>query len=58
MEEDSGGAVTGDTAAGGACGAVVDVAAGTASASFCDTFPTAAFGEDWEEWEDGGAVRC
>ena len=44
--EDSGGAVTRDTVAGKACGTAVGVAVETPSASFCDTFSTAAFGED------------
>ena len=43
--EDSGGAVTRDTVAGKACGTAVGVAVETPSASFCDTFPTAAFRE-------------
>ena len=44
LREDSGGAVTRDTPAGKVPGAAVDVATETPSASFCNTFPTAAWG--------------
>jgi len=40
--------------AGEACDAVVDVAMETPSASFCDIFPTAAFGEDGRGGKRGG----
>ena len=55
LMEDSGGAVNRDTVAGWSSGMAVDVAVETPSASFCETFPTAAFREGQRSGKRGGA---
>ena len=58
LMEDSGGAVSRDTVAGWSPGTAVDVAMETPSASFCETFPTAAFREGQRSRKREGQRRC
>jgi hypothetical protein len=58
LMEDSGGAVNRDTVAGWSPGTLVDVALEAPSASFWETFPTAAFRECRRSGKREGQRKC